>query len=81
MDLLQPLSYPRTWVASIRYGYAKEKENPRGKIPRITTVPCWNRKPSKERSQMTEAGRRPEKGPKREEQVSKFRTSIPEDRE
>jgi hypothetical protein len=25
--------------------------------------------------------RRPEKGPKREEQVSKFRTSIPEDRE
>jgi hypothetical protein len=30
---------------------------------------------------MTEAGRRPEKGPKREEQVSKFRTSIPEDRE
>jgi hypothetical protein len=28
-----------------------------------------------------QAGRRPEKGPKREEQVSKFRTSIPEDRE
>jgi hypothetical protein len=26
MNLLQPLSYPRTWVASIRSGYAKKKK-------------------------------------------------------